>query len=197
MAALNDVLEVTAKLSAGTNAAIQNVFHLVVKDFGGVPDENVPDDIGEYLEGIYDELDGGLWTGVSFVEYTIKNLTTDTDLGTYPWPTLTGGGSGDANLPYGVAGLVKAKTTNGKHQGRKFFGLFTEASNDGGKPNAAVKVLLAAAGAAAYSSFTSIGANDYQPGVLERDVLGVREVVSVVVGLEWAYQRRRKPGVGI
>jgi hypothetical protein len=197
MANVNDVLQVTATMKVGVSVTIQNVYHLVVKDIGGVDDEDVADDMGEYLEDIYTNLVASMTSSLIFIDYRVQNLTTEQDIGTFPWPSLTVGSSVASRLPFGVAALIKAKTQQGKHQGRKYFALFTEDHTDNGFVTAALQADLADAGQAAYSEFTSTLVNNYTPVVLERDVLGGRAVLSVQVPADWSYQRRRKPGVGI
>jgi hypothetical protein len=197
MADLGDILRVTPSLVLDVGVTIQNVYHLLVSEPTGVDDEDVLDDMGEYLEGIYDGMVSRIPNNVTFSEYKVDNLTADVTIGISGFPTLTTGTDAGEYIAPGVAGLLLGRTSNPGHAGRKFFGPFTEGNMSDGLWSSALLSVLAAAGLDTYDGFTSAGGNDYQPIVLDRTTGNPRNVREIIASSNPAYQRRRRRGAGI
>jgi len=194
---LGDILRVTAKMHFTAGSAVQNVYNLQFAQSSDPSQEAVADDIGEYLENAYSEVQGRMTNQLIFDEYTVIDVDLDLDVGTSGWPSLTTGGDVGDPLPAQLAGLVKFKTNFGKHQGRKYLGVFTETDNSGGYPTVGLQTDLADFGTAVAGLFYGSSGNGYIYKVYDQVTeLGLDVSLIVVPGI-WGSQRRRRFGVGI
>lgn len=197
MASLGDIIEVVAQMVIGVDVTILNVFHARVDEAGGVSDEDVVDDLGEWMDGVYDNIDSNMEENVDFDLITYKNISAEVDLGASGWPTLTSGGYVGERLPEGVAGLSLARTGAPRHAGRKYWGGFGEGHVADGLWGPSVLANMAAAASDAYTPFTSSNGYEYTPVVVDRTTGEGREPNTLVTTNVPAYQRRRRPGTGI
>jgi hypothetical protein len=191
-----DLLRLTARLRFQASSDIQNVFYMHYAGGSPISDDDAIDDMGEYLEGGYSELVSRLADDVTFLDYRVVNLTADVDLGYNPWPVLTAGTNVNDTLMPGVAGLIRALTSNPGHEARKFVGPFSEGNTLNGTYQAGLVTALGDAGDAWYSPFLSTLGNSWQPVVYDRETTQKRVPVSVVASGNPAYQRRRRVGTG-
>lgn len=196
MASLGDIISVVAGLNAGLGIDVQNVYHLQVLETGGVDDDDLVDDMGEYLEDVYGVLNNTFANNVVYDLYKATNVTADVDLGTHPWPSLTQGGGAVNMLPTGDSGLVLGRTNTPGRVGKKYFGPFTSNALADGYWTAGVVATLADAMAEVWSPFISALANSYTPVILGRDDGVGRVVREATASAVPAYQRRRRPGTG-
>lgn len=196
MASLGDILRIVAGLSFNAAVEVQNVYYVKVSDIGGIPDEDIPDDMGEYLEDIYDGLVSSYPNNVTFETFKVTNVTADVDLGTHPWPSLTAGSGAQETYAPGVALLTLARTATPHHAGRKYWGPFQETSMSDGTWASAIVSGFAAVVESVYNAFAATSGNDYQPIVYDRENDVGRLPVELTVSSNPAYQRRRRVGTG-
>lgn len=196
------ILRVVASLVFPDDVIMQNVFHIVLTNIVGSGDEDdVTTDLEEYAQLIYDELEGSMsdqMAGSEIKCYEYDSIDDDWDeIGTGAL-VIVGGGSADF-MPHGTALLQLFYTLDPDVQGRKFWGGLTESSHADGDWTAGVIASAVLAAAEIVGTFVGTGTgNSYQPGVWS-PTNGLMVVYSGVVATPAvvAYQRRRKPGVGI
>jgi hypothetical protein len=110
-------------------------------------------------------------------------------------PMTPGPSNTNEMLPHGVCGLISADLDGlGRGSAKKFFPGFTEAAADNGIWIAATQTRLANAATAWGARFGP--GDDWIPGTWSIPK-GFRSFVQIRGRAEPAYQRRRKPGVGI
>jgi hypothetical protein len=194
---LGDVIRVVAQLLSDAEITIQNVFYLKIGSAGPIDDADLIDDMGEYLEDVYDGLVGYLHTTTTFDLYKMTNVTDDSDKGAHSWPVLTAGSNGSERYAPGVCGLIRARTGTPGREGRKFFGPLTEGILSNGLIASTPLAALAAAGVSAYAQFTSSNGYVYQPIVYDRVLDVGRTPTETVATANPAYQRRRRRGRGV
>jgi len=192
-----DILRVTAGLAIGIDSTVQNVYYLRIDEAGGVADAQILTDMGEYLEDAYTEVVPQLANNCTFEEYKVTNVTTKVDIGISAFPTLTSGTNAGDMLPFGISGLVRARTPTVGREGRKFIGPLVETSQTDGLLSAGLVADLEDFGDEAYGTFVSTSGNTYQPVIYDRDAHVGREMTDIIASNIPAYQRRRKQGVGI
>ncbi len=197
MASVGDLLRVVASLALDVGVTFQNVYYLSIIGPADPDTEEVLDDMGEYLEDIYSEINARIPSSIEYVEYEVTDVTVDVSLGTRDWPVLTAGTAGTDFTPAQVAGLVLARTNTPGHHGRKYFPPFHETSLDYGEFVSGAVVDLAEAGEAAFGSFSSTNGFTYMPCVLDRETGTRRSAVEVGATSIPGTQRRRRRGVGI
>lgn len=126
--ALNDgdIIRVAARILWNLGSDIVNVWYCRIDDANSLDLDDSLDDVGEWIEDIYDNFSGNMANNATFEDISVSNVTQDLSYGARSWPTLTvGGGSGDALSPgYGI--FVYFPTTTPGVQGRKWFAPFTE-----------------------------------------------------------------------
>lgn len=201
--ALQDIYRLTQdiELIGGTNA--QNVYHLVQVSVGADTPANIALDFKDYMFDVYDAINASMHESTLVNELTVEKFDDITDTFSFFTSAFTGivgsVGGGAQPMPQGVAILAQARHIIDGFSGRKFFPGFTEGNHLNGLwiPFAVADTLLASliwatpfAGAATTAAF--------QP-VTFGDVTGSPKSIStnVLVDNVVAYQRRRKPGVGL
>jgi len=196
------ILRIVASFLFPESVIAQNVFYAVFADTGTSDDEqDVIDDLAEWIEDAYTLLDGWIDSSVALTDIKVYNY----DSGDGDWDEL-----GDASiglsfsgatdmLPHGVAYLLHAKSLDPDVQGGKFVGGFTEGAQVDGLWISAVNTVMGTFGAAWVTPFVgTITGADFAPGVWSVAQTNFR-LFSGTLNLNAvpAYQRRRKPGVGI
>lgn len=181
---------------------IQNVFNAVVTG-GGSPwdaDDIVLDAIS-WAEDLFfnltamtsDELDG---SQVQVYEYdSVDDDWDEVGAGSFTWNPS----SSEEQLPRGVAGLINLKTTDPDVSGKKYIGGFSEIANFDGLLSSTAVTALTSFGVDWYAGFvgTDSGA-DWAPGIWSpTDTVFKLAISQLIVPAIYAYQRRRKRGVGI
>lgn len=196
------ILRIVASLLFPESVIAQNVFYAVFADTGGSDDEqDVVDDLAEWLEDAYALLDGFIDTSVALTDikvYVYDSIDDDWDEVGQASIGLGFSGAPDM-LPHGVAYLTHAKTTDPDVQAGKFVGGFTEGGQSDGIWLAAINTVMATWGAAWVTSFIgTLTGGTFGPGVwsVAQHVFKLFNGTIVLNSIP-AYQRRRKPGVGI
>lgn len=197
-----DILRVVASLLFPDDVIMQNVFHIVLTTINGTGSESeVGDDMVAYIEDIYAEIEGNISDEIDADElkiYVYDPIDDDFDEVISEPFTDSYAGSPDF-LPHGVAGLILIRTLDPDVSGKKYFGGFGEGSQLSGEWGAGTIVNLGAAGIALASQYTDpTSGNVYTPGVWSvKETNFFPANNTIVVNATPAYQRRRKPGVGI
>lgn len=194
MASALDILQVTARMIL-LGQEVLNVYHLLVGE--NAPDGDLAQDITERLDNAHGEMATLQDGSMAFDSIRIINVTDNTEVGEFDWPSLVGGSvAGTVALPPGVAGVVTFTTTTMGSRGRKFIAGFTESDISDGVWEAGT--LAAMADYAAYIATPFVGTESGVPlafGV--RTAAGLfRSFNGYTVTNIPGYQRRRKQGVG-
>lgn len=197
MASFGDILKVVASMSIGVGVTVQNVYHVIVAEVGGVDDGDIPDDMGEWLEDIYTEINPHIPNDLVYEEYSLQNVTVDLDLGTHGFPSMTIGGSSSEFLPTQVAPLVRVRTDVPGVEGRKFFPTFVEANTTNGQFSPTAVNNMLDAGQVAYAPWVATSGNNYQGTVYNREFGIARPPTEIIATSNPATQRRRRVGRGI
>lgn len=192
---VGDVLRVTAHMTLGRGQDCENVFYFRQEGLGAATDTQAISDVSQFLDDFYGFFVGDLNVGLTFIDILFFNVTQARPMVSGLWPTQTTGGSGSHALPAGAAALVGLPTGVLRVRGRKYFGGFTENGNDGDTVNAGVQSNIVSASATLLGSFLGASLHAYLPGVLATGGAFWAFSEAVISGL-WAYQRRRRFGVG-
>lgn len=196
------ILRIVLSLLFPDSAIAQNVFYTVFTDTGtSDDDDDVLTDLETWIETIYANLNAAVDSGISMAGmkvYIYDASDPDWDEVGVAFPTDGFSGAGDA-MPNGVAALSHATTTNPDVTGAKYWGGNTDTST--------VENDYTAGSLAAYQNACDdwvtnfVGAvtgADFGPGVwspTKTNFFLFNGVYST--NAQVAYQRRRKPGVGI
>jgi len=199
---VGDVLKVVAIAAWLDGSITENVFAAVVAGSGGpFDDADVVDDMVDWVDDMYanltskstDEMDG---SEVKVYKYDAVDDDFD-EVGSDTWawnPTST-----TEHLPQGVAVLVNCKTSDPDVNGKKYLAGTTEAYNNNGSIESALLTDVAAFALDWVTGF--VGATSgatFAPGVWSpTKTMFYAMSGSVIIPTIYAYQRRRKPGVGI
>lgn len=198
------IIRASARFYGYHDQDLMNVWNFAC-NFTADQDENdVFDAIDTRLQAVYNDWDDYISDeietndlkvdGVDFIGgewVTVQNIAYG------PWGAGFTPTKADDLLPAGCAAVGFLLTALGKHQGRKFFGGFTEDS-------------CSASGAINSNAFLAIGGglldmtteivissgNVMYPCVLDYTYGIYRVIEKVAVNIQWGYQRRRRPGVG-
>lgn len=194
MAGALDVIKVVARM-AMLGQEILNVYHFISSD--PVFDADVLDDLAQFMDDVYDTIDGVLVDNLSFVDLSITNETDGTDIGVVGWPALTVGAVGADMAPTGIAGLVTLPTAFLGTRGRKFIPGISESNITDSVIIGAMVAFLQDYGDLLIAPF--LGATSGEPWqyvVVDKDGFARVPTEAIVANIP-AYQRRRKVGVGI
>lgn len=198
----NDILRVVQTMTWDDGNIIQNVYNCKITGGGGpYDDQDVADDMAEWMDEIYDGLAGVLSSELNVgeaVTYLYDAVGDDWDEVAGAVPTFAPIAIGQY-LAQGVAAMVRANSTDPDVQARKFFGGLTEDSSIDGGWSVSVLASLVAAGLDWITPFvgTETGAT-ITPGVWSpTQSLFFAFVEHLIVNAIANYQRRRRPGVGV
>lgn len=196
------ILRIVASMLFPDSVIAQNVFYAVFTDTGSSTDEqDVVDDLRDWVDDIMTEIENSISNMITPGTVKVYNY----DAGDDDWDEV-----GESNmlwepvsvvdmLPHGVAALIHAKSSDPDVQAAKFFGGLDEDKQADGTWSAPVLAVLALAAAEWVAPF--VGATtgaDFFPGVwsvVNSNFFYFNQ--TVVINSIPAYQRRRKPGVGI
>lgn len=199
---VGDILRVVAVMIWDDGGIAQNVFNAVISGTGGPYDEqDIVDDAEAWLDDMYANLTSKCPTELDGSEvrvYIYDGIDDDWDeVGSNVWgwnPSAT-----DSQLPRGVAGLINAKTLDPDVSGKKYLAGFTELQNEEGLWAAATLASMVLFGVDWTTAFVgAVSTADWVPGVwsvvnTNLHPFSGTEIIPTIP----AYQRRRKPGVGI
>ena len=199
---VGDILKVVAVISYLDGSIAQNVFATVISGSGGPFDEaDIVDDMVDWVESMYANMTGKTANNLDGSEvkvYEYDSIDDDFDeVGSDPW--VWNPSSTTDMLPQGVAVLINCKTSDPDVSGKKYLAGTTEAYNNEGVIDAALLTDVAAFAVDWVTGF--VGATSgasFTPGVWSPTRTNFFAMSgAVIVPTIYAYQRRRKPGVGI
>lgn len=194
------ILRIVATLLFPDSVIAQNVFHSVVTTVGSYDEDDVVDDLGDYLQDVYGEWDDLGDGGIAVDEYTVYEydpIDQDFDEVGKGDVGLSGAVAGDM-LPHAVCFLTQARTTDPDVNGRKYWGGLTELAQTEGLwlPVTATQMAILNAQWVSQHAGTLTGATFtmgvWSPTRSNFFAFNGNTTTSLIP----AYQRRRKPGVG-
>lgn len=181
------------------NIAYQmNVLHVQVSDIAAQTQQQILDDIEQYLENIYtanivtymtDQL-----VHVRTDIFSTQNNAPETGLGAN---VNMNGASGAEALPLQIAAETYFRTGVSRHIGRVFWPTFQEGSNASGVVLTATRNALQTAGNYMIAAHTMPNGTTITYGILDRSSAIFRQPTQAVVPIHFRTQRRRRIGVGI
>lgn len=199
---VGDILRVVCTMVGSDSNIMQNVFNAVVTGSGGpFDDADVVSDLNDWLDDMYGNISVYLPAALDPSEsimYLYDSVDDDWDEIGSDVPTFTSTGA-LAQLPRGVATLINAKTSDPDVNGKKYIPGPTEGEWDGSTWGSPYLTALAAFALDWYTAFVgSASGATFTPSIWSPTrtnayVLSGTFVIPTIP----AYQRRRKPGVGI
>ena len=198
----NGILRVVLSLLLPDNAIAQNVFYTLFENDGtSADDQDVLDDLVDWMEAFYTEIDGSVNEDVSVTglkAYLYDTVGEDWDEVGVGFPSVTNVGASDP-LPNGIAALMHAPTVDPDVTGAKYIAGFGETSALDNDWTAALLTVLAAAATEWTDPFTgATSGSGFIPGVWSvTNSAFYAFTTASSINVQVAYQRRRKPGVGI
>ncbi len=198
----NAILRVVLSLLLPDNAIAQNVFYTLFENDGGSDDDqDVLDDLVTWMDDIYTEIDGSVNENVTLTglkAYIYDTVGEDWDEVGVGFPVVTFAGTADP-MPNGIACLVHAPTTDPDVTGAKYFAGFGETSAlDNDWTGAFITVMVGAATEWTDPFTGAVSGSGFIPGVWSTVQTAFHPfTTSSSINVQVAYQRRRKPGVGI
>lgn len=191
-----DILRIGATWQYEGTYEVTNVWHVKVTAGGGIDYPAASLDIQDYMEAIYNDIDGALANDMITDYLTLANMTQLTTFGAFAWQNQLQGTLADALLAPGVCCFAWARTLKPRVQIRKYFGCYTIGNLLNGLFTAATLASVEAAMTTHIQSY-ALGPALTMIGVAyNRTLLTSTEAISVSSRAEPAYQRRRKRGSG-
>ena len=189
-------IEASARMEWNSNEDVVNVFQFHLESAVPLTDAQGIDDVIEFLEAIYTIITSSMTLIQLYRDIRIRNWDTGQVYGTFPWPTLTIGGSASTPLPSGVAAMINFSTGVARVTPRKYFGGFVEDALVGDATwTPALQGYLTSVAALMLVDFTAV--NGVWSYGYQSPKTGVWEYpTGAVVTDVPAYQRRRRPGRG-
>jgi len=196
------ILRVVASLLFPDDVIMQNVFHISLTTIvGGGDEEDVVDDLVEWIDDIYAELVSEIATAIDGDEIKVYEYdAADDDFDEIGSGVMTLAAAGGTEMmPHGVAFMQTYKTLDPDIDGRKYWGGFVEASHiDGDWWSGTLANGVDVANIVINTVTGGTTGNSYQPIVWSpTQKIGQAYSGTVIHNAVVAYQRRRKPGVGI
>lgn len=193
----NNVLRLTAVMRLNGLSTVMNVYHVRYVASGEMTDEDAMEFAERYLSDVYGSASGMFSTGLVPVEIRGFNETTNAPLPVIGWTNWGGGALGGETAPAGCAGLLLFRTGVVRKLGRKFLPGLAEGHMTNG-------VLAAGwlSDALSFAGTLMAGFEDLTETLVYTFVIrgkfGDTHIpIAAAVRADVAYQRRRKPGVGI
>jgi len=189
--------------NTGPNVA-QNTYFMRCSFSSTQTDAAVTAAVGSYLYRIYHEMRAELHSTltptrmiVDVVEFLAGVWTQVYQVYNGPWTEVPERNATTQLLPPAVSAVGLLRTSQGKHQGRKFFSGFTEGSNSvtGYLESVTVSRVAAALAQLVQAELLTSG-NTLQYVIASPTTGALLEVIGYAVKNIWAYQRRRKHGKG-
>ncbi len=193
---LGDIMEASVVHTYADVGDVTNVFQFQKTDIPAQTDQQAIDDILQILESIYTIIAASITVLQVLKEVRLRKVNTNEVFGGFPMPTYAGGTSVNDSLAPGVAALTYFSTGQSRVVLKKYWGVFNEqVSTSAGKPGTGIQADLASIVTLLLTP--QAGANGiWQYGHYKPLITTFVEPTGGVVSELWAYQRRRKRGVG-
>lgn len=198
----NAVLKVVLSLLFPDNAIAQNVFYVLFENDGSSNDkDDILDDLVEWMESIYDDMAPAVSSSIDITGFKcyIRDVPGDDwDEVGVAFPADTFSAAGDP-MPNAVCALLHALTDDPDVIAGKYFGGNTDTATVDNDFTAGSLTTYVNAGAEWVDPWTgSVSGSGYIPGVWSPTNNAFYPFSTAYsVNAQVAYQRRRKPGVGI
>lgn len=183
-----------------------NVYEFEHQGTSPVDEEDVLTAVAAYFDAAYDNIDSYVSNYVGPVDIKVDVVDVISgvkkvisNVGTILWGSDYAPSGAGERIANGLAALVKLFTLSGKTFGKKFIGVFTETDANGNAMGGALQAALASMITDLLVDLVVDVTEDFAPGVLSvsQDAPGIFfSFVEGAIEAGWAYQRRRKPGVG-
>lgn len=200
--AVGDILRIVMNFTWDGGSIQQNVYNCKIGGSGGPFDaQDVCDDMADWMDNLYDNVKASmsqdLTSGLATV-YVWDPVDGDWDELGSGNPAFSCSSVGDV-LPYGIAAMIRANSTDPDVQGRKYLGGFTEDQQSDGSWGASPLTYFLAFGADWVAQFVgSTSGATFDPGVWSASSSTFYAfIANYIVNAIANYQRRRRPGVGI
>ena len=196
------ILRIVASLLFPDSVIAQNVFYAVFADTGASNDEeDVVDDLIDWVNDMYADLEARMDSDVDLDEIKAYVYDPSDD----DWDEIGSGPGTDAFVgaasmaPHGVAALQHANTFDPDVSGHKYWGGFSQSSMDDSDIVGSLITDLVALAITWTTAFVGTATGgDFGPGVWSPTRINFFLFNGTVfTNAQVAYQRRRKPGVGI
>lgn len=199
-----DILRVSSRWYGYHDQDIVNVWNFRANLTVPASDTLIFDSCDDFVTDVFMDFDEDYHTEleprdmkVDVVDFIAGKWQVTHNVGYGSWGATIVTAKTDDVLPAGNACVVFLQTGLGAHQGRKFFGGFTElASSASGAVAPGVQTRVLAGADDLLTPFVIFTGNTLESVVLDRGDGTVRPVTSVSILGQWGYQRRRRPGVG-
>ncbi|MCK5292971.1 MAG: hypothetical protein KAR39_13255 [Thermoplasmata archaeon] len=198
---IGTILKVVCTLVHTDSNIIQNVFHtLVTAGTGPFDDLDVADDLADWVDDMFSEIESSLADTIAPTEVTVyeyDSVDEDWDEVQVGVPTFAPSNVGQ-EMPRGVAALVNARTVDPDVNGKKYFGTFTESLWAGTFwSTTLVTELIALTGQWYNPHVGTLTGATFESGIWSPKNLSLFPLSGTfIMPLPASYQRRRKPGVG-
>lgn len=191
-----DILRAAARLETQDDDDIVNVYQFRLGSAAAMSDQQGVDDIIEFLEAVYIAIIAIIPVLTIFRDITVRNMTTATNYGVFPWDTLTVGQGAGNDYPPGVSLLASFPTGVSRVTTRKYWGnCATPNFTQEGLFTAAAVVDAGDAGAILLAEFLAT-VGDWVYGYDSPTFMGWIRPTAVALTDVPAYQRRRRQGRG-
>ena len=193
---VGDVIRVVAKMRLLTSEDDLNVFHFKVLSNTTVDDNAFMVEMAAAIDSDYQIINAQISTAMTYIDIDAQNVTQNELLQSQPWPVLVAGADAGALLPTQVAAMIFWRTLRPKTRTSKFYGGFTELSNNvDGTIAAATATQLSLLGTNLLGGVS--GANfSAEYGAFNKLLSRFTPVTSSVVPVRWRTQKKRRVGVG-
>lgn len=196
----NDIIKAVQKINMPDSVVAINVFYFEAELVASQTDQDVVDAIETWMENLYDNVASSMDNGVSLGEmpvYRATGVPIEWELIGTGTPTKVGTQTDDM-LPHGVSALTRAYSSRSKTIARKYIPGFSEATQSDGDWVGGTLTALGSFNADWAAGLTLSASNYLFPGVWSTVTGFIYRLTSEFVILaQPAYQRRRRPGVGI
>jgi len=171
-----------------------NVLHLIVTNGGTSPENDVLNDVHDFLEAAYGELVPGIASVLDHGGASVFNVTAHGPIGEVsPIAALNGGATGQC-LPPQVAALLVLPTAVSRVQGRVYIPTTAEGYNDGGLVELAYRAFIVDFGDYLTTTYVGAAGNSLRYRVVGAH--GNLVPTSAFVVPRFRTQRRRTSGRG-
>lgn len=191
-----DILRIATSLLYDGIHEITNVWHVLVTGGGEKTFLEVEDDIQEYVDRLFEDIDTLLVTEITADSIGVSNATQGLVFGQIDFGTFAAGGDANDVTPAGSCCLAFGRTYQPRVQIKKYFGVFSRASMSEGKWVTAARNGVALCMGVHVTEQTMTDGLKLLGVAYNRTLATYQVVQSVVVREEPAYQRRRTRGRG-
>lgn len=197
MIAQNTVMRVVVTLDLNGESKAQNVYHIRHETATSQEDDDVLDAVGNWIDQLYDEIQGHVSDDVSIEKIEVYEQSASTWIPVGVKTITWAGNDAQPRIPSGVCMMVMAYKSRSGYADRKYLAGYCEDTLDG---DSWISVALTNAGNFAdnwIEAYSDPNGVDLQAVHWDRGATLPRDYVSSDVSTVVSYQRRRRPGRGL